>query len=290
MVLTLFPSISEHFGHKLTISAPAFNRWMVPIGLALLLLKGAGSMIGWRRSTTAGLRRQFAIPLVVFLAALGGLYALGVWNPLALVTFALAAFVLSTVLLELVRGVGVRRRARGCDPFTALLGLVSRNRRRYGGYLVHAGIALMFIGFGGEAYKQEAEFYLTRGERAGIGPYVLRFDGIETRQDEQKQMATATRSPSTGTASASATIRPARWVYFKHQDQPTTEVDIRRTLREDLFVALGSFEIMTSATFKVIVNPLVNWIWIGFLLLSLGLLIAIIPFRARALARSMSGS
>jgi cytochrome c-type biogenesis protein CcmF len=281
MVLTIFPTLSQIFGHKVTISAPAFNKWMVPLGLALLVLKGIGPMIGWRRSTLGGLRHQFLIPTLVTLATLGGLAALGLREPLALATFAGCAFVLATIVLEVARGVQVRRRSTGGDPLTALGGLFSRNRRRYGGYLVHAGVALMFIGFGGEAYKLESEIQLARGERTVLGRYTIRYDGIEHSRDEQKEMSTATLSVYRG-GDRLGSVHPARWLYFKHEGQPTSEVDIRRGLREDLFVVLGSFDPGSdAATFKMIVNPLVNWIWIGFVLLSLGTGVALLPRRVR---------
>ncbi len=252
---------------------------MVPLGLALLVLKGIGPMIGWRRSTPEGLRHQFLIPVLVALVTAGGLAALGVREALPLATFAGCGFVLATIVLEIARGVRVRQRSTGGDPLSALGGLFSRNRRRYGGYLVHAGVALMFIGFGGEAYKLEAEIQLSRGQRTAIGHYTLRHDGIEVTRDDQKEMTTATLSVFRD-GKRLGTVHPARWQYFKHEGQPTSEVDIRRGLREDLFVVLGSFEPKSDlATFKMIVNPLVNWIWIGFVLLSLGTAIALVPRR-----------
>jgi cytochrome c-type biogenesis protein CcmF len=290
IVLTIFPTLSQLFGNKITISAPAFNRWMVPIGLGLLFLKGFGPMIGWRKTSASGLRHQFLVPTVVFAVTLVGLYALGVRAVLPLLTFGLCAFVTATFALETVRGVRVRRRASGADPLTALVGLFGRNRRRYGGYLVHVGVVLMFIGFGGEAYKQEGEFMLVPGQRASIGRYTLRYDGIEDTQDSLKQMSTATLSIYRGEERLGV-ARPARWMYFKHEGQPQSEVDIRRSVREDLFIVLGAHDPKANtATFKAIVNPLVSWIWIGFMLLSLGTAVALIRFAPRpTLARAAAG-
>jgi cytochrome c-type biogenesis protein CcmF len=289
IVLTIFPTLSQLFGHKITISAPAFNRWMVPIGLALLFLKGFGPMIGWRKTSVAGLRHQFLIPTVIFVVTLAALGALGVRAVLPLLTFALCAFVTATFVLETVRGVRVRQRT-GADPLTALIGLFSRNRRRYGGYLVHVGVVLMFIGFGGEAYKQEGEFMLGPGQRASIGRYTLRYDGVAETQDDVKQMTTASVSIYRGEERLGV-AKPARWVYLKHEGQPTSEVAIRRSVREDLFLVLGAHDPKAStATFKAIVNPLVNWIWIGFILLSLGTAVALIRVAPRpTLVRAVGG-
>jgi cytochrome c-type biogenesis protein CcmF len=298
LVLTIFPSLSQLFGDKVTISAPAFNRWMVPIGLALLVLTGLGPMLGWRMTTRVGLRRQFLAPGVVGLAVAFGLSALNREHPLALATFGLCAFVGATVVQELVRGTRARMSRLGVDVLAALVGLIGRNRRRYGGYLVHLGVVLMYLGFAGEAYKEEAEVSMRRGERIQVGRYILRFDGVQDSSDHQKRMLTASlsvyetdagtgASPDNGAAAGAAesqrvgVVHPARWIYFKHQGQPTSEVDILRSALHDLFVVLGDYDAKAqTAAIKVVVNPLVNWIWIGFVLLSLGTAIALLPVAA----------
>jgi cytochrome c-type biogenesis protein CcmF len=292
LVLTIFPTISQLFGHKITISAAAFNRWMIPNGLALLVLTGLGPMIGWRRTKWAGLRRQFIWPAAFGALVAAALALAGVGEPLPLFTFATCAFVAATVVQELVRGVLIRRRSSGEDPFAALVELVSRNRRRYGGYFVHLGVVLMYLGFAGGAYKEEAELLMTRGQRAAVGRYVIRYDGIKTHSDAQKQMTTASLSVYDASGDKRlGTVRPARWLYFKHERQPTTEVDIRRSAREDLFVVLAGHDQRTgAATFKVVINPLVNWLWIGFLLLTLGTGIALAPVRMRNLGAPDAGT
>jgi len=289
LVLTIFPSVSQLFGNKITISGPAFNRWMIPIGLTLLVLTGVGPLFGWRKTTTAGLRRQFTWPVAVTVVVALALYVAGVHKWLPLLTFALCAMVVAQVIQELVRGVAVRRRQSGVDPLVAFVGLISRNRRRYGGYIVHLGVVLMFLGFAGEAYKLEREVLMKRGERVRIGDYTLRFDGVKDGMDAQKQTQTATLTVFGASGSRLGTVRPARWVYFKHEGQPTTEVDIRRSAREDLFVVLGSYDARTGAMIKVIVNPLVNWMWIGFILLSIGTGIALAPVRLQSL-RARAGA
>jgi cytochrome c-type biogenesis protein CcmF len=219
------------------------------------------------------------------LATVAGLLLAGVRGLLPLATFGLCAATLTTVVQELVRGVALRRRKTGAGWLTALVGLVRRNRRRYGGYLVHVGIVLMYIGFAGEAFKLEREVVLSRGQQVTVGDYSLTFEGVSQTRDAQKAMSTATLTLSRGGRTLGA-LHPARWIYFRHQDQPTTEVAIRRSAREDLFVALGEHDTRSgAATFKVVVNPLVNWIWIGFILLSLGTLVAIVPARLQRRVR-----
>jgi cytochrome c-type biogenesis protein CcmF len=291
VLLTIFPTLTQVVvGHKITLNAAAFNRWMTPVGLALLALIGFGPLTGWRRST-GSLWVQAAPPALLSVITVVVLVALGVRGLLALLTFGLCTFVTVTVILDLVRGVRVRMRAAGTNVLLALGSVLARSRRHYGGYIVHVGLALMYLGFAGEAFKDEAQLSMRTGQRATVGQYELRFDGIRRHNDQQKEMATATLSIFSAGGQRLGTIQPARWVYFKHPDQPTSEVGIRRSVREDLFVALGGFDkSMNQASFKVIVNPLVNWIWIGFLLISLGAVIAFIPIRARALARSTSES
>jgi cytochrome c-type biogenesis protein CcmF len=206
------------------------------------------------------------LPAAVGLVVATGLWALGVEGGLPLATFGLCAFVATAAVRDL---------------FTH-----TPARRRFGAYLIHVGVALMYLGFAGDAYKQERELVMQKGQRVTVGDYTLRYDGIRREVDDQKQMTTATLSvyeADERTGRRLATLRPARWVYFKHQRQPTSEVDIRRSAAEDLFVILGGFDINKgTAAIKVVINALVNWIWIGFLLLSIGAVITFIPMGLRS--------
>lgn len=281
--LTLLPNLSQLWGNKLTISAAAFNHWMAPIGLMLLMLKGLGPIMHWRKTDPQQLRRRLFIPTAcaVLLLAIGyGLFRRSSFLPW--LTFALCSFVLLTIFTEMARAFRARRRQfPDTSPMNQAWETLRSHRVHYGSHLVHAGIALMFIGFGGEAYKQESEVMLSKGDRASIGRYQVRYDGIELSQDAQKEMLTATLSLYRNEQRLGV-LHPARHVYFKHENQATSEVDIRRTLREDLFVVLGAYEDKTeAAAFKLIINPLVNWIWIGFVLLSLGTAMTIFPTTSR---------
>jgi cytochrome c-type biogenesis protein CcmF len=275
--LTLLPSISNVIGEKITINASAFNRWMTPLGLLLLLLKGIGPMLAWRGSSPKMLRRQFTVPALLAVATGLTLGGFGLTHRWALITFCLSAFVVGTVFQETLRGIFFRRRNHGHHLLSAFIQLLRHNPRRYGGYLIHLGVVSMFIGFAGEAYKEEADVVLRKGQRIRVGPYELRYDGLQMEQDEQKQTITATLSVARHGLRLGP-IQPARCVYFKNQDQPTTEVDILRSAKEDLFVVLGNFDAQNhTASFHVRINPLVNWIWIGFLLLTLGAAVALLP-------------
>ena len=178
---TMFPTLSEALtGNRLTVGPPFFNRWMAPIGLILLLLTGVAPLLAWRRSTLANLRDQFLWPVLVMVAVAVAAAGLGVRVWSAGICFALCGFVAASITQEFVRGARVRRDATGTDLLTAGIGLVMRERRRFGGYVVHLGIVLMFFGFAGEAFKADQQILLKLGEEATVRHYTVRNDG---RQD-----------------------------------------------------------------------------------------------------------
>ena len=155
---TMFPTISEAVtGQRITVGPPFFIKWMVPIGLMLLLLTGIGPLLAWRKSSLVNLRDQLMWPTILAVTSAAALWGLGfrVWT--SGVCLALCAFTMGTLGQEFVRGAYVRRGATGTDVLTAMIGLVMRSRRRYGGYIVHAGIVLMFLGFAGSGYKQSKQ-------------------------------------------------------------------------------------------------------------------------------------
>jgi cytochrome c-type biogenesis protein CcmF len=285
---TMFPTLSEAVtGQRLTVAAPFFTKWMAPIGLILLFLTGVGPLLPWRKSTVKNLSEQFlwpsaaaAITAVVF-AVLG----VPVWS--AGLCFALSAFVVATITQEYWRGTNIRRRNSGTDVFTALVGLVGRNKRRYGGYIVHLGIVLMFLGFAGTAYKISRQVALPKGQEVTVGKYTLRNDGIKVSDDGQKQMVTAYVGVFQGGKQID-TLYPARWAYRGHESEPTTEVGIRRRFAEDLYVVMPSNDPSTVssqvAPLEIHVNPLVDWIWLGFGVLAVGTGIALLPERAYSFA------
>jgi len=284
---TMFPTLSEALtGNRLTVGPPFFNRWMAPIGLILLLLTGVAPLLAWRRSTLANLRDQFLWPVLVMAAVAVAVAGLGVRVWSAGICFALCGFVATTIMQEFVRGARVRRDATGTDLLTAGIGLVMRERRRFGGYVVHLGIVLMFFGFAGEAFKTDQQMLLKLGEEATVRHYTVRNDGVKTSEDAQKQMVTGHLAVSEDGRSL-GTMYPARWFYRKHEDQPTTEVAIRRTVAEDLYLVMPAYDIADqSMSLQVVVTPLVNWIWAGFGLLVLGTGLALLPERAFAFALS----
>ena len=275
---TMFPTLSEAItGERLTVGPPFFNQWMLPIGLVLLLLTGIGPLLAWRKTTLINLRDQFVFPVALALAVSGVLVALGVRVWISGLCFALCAMVFGTISQEFWRGARVRQGVSGTDMFTALIGLVARNKRRYGGYIVHLGIVLLFLGFAGEGFKLEEDALVTPGQQVEVGSFVFRHDALKVSDDGQKQMVTAHITVFRD-GQEFAKMYPAKWFFRKHEDQPTTEVAIRRGFAEDVYIVLPAFDAATqSASLSLVINPLVNWIWVGFGIMALGIGIALLP-------------
>ena len=291
---TMFPTLSEALrGERLTVGPPFFNRWMMPIGLILLLLTGIGPLLAWRRSTMSNIAQQFLWPTTAAVVTAGALYAFGirVWS--SGLCFALCAFVLGTITQEFVRGASVRRETTGTDFFTGLVGLFGRQRRRYAGYVVHLGIVVMFFGFAGEGFKQERQQNVKLGDQITVGRFTVRHDALRVTADVQKQMVTGHVTVFED-GKEIGTMEPARWFYAKREEEPTTEVAIRRAPGEDLYIVLTpDFDAATQrATYAVTVNPLVNWIWVGFGILAMGSIIALLPEAtfATAMAKVPAGA
>jgi cytochrome c-type biogenesis protein CcmF len=275
---TMFPTLSEAVtGERLTVGPPFFNKWMLPVGLMLLLLTGVGPLLAWRKSTVANLRDQFLIPVTTAVVVGGALVALGVRVWTSGICFALCGFVVGTISQEFWRGARVRQTATGTDLFTALIGLTARNKRRYGGYIVHIGIVLMFFGFAGEGFKQDEQVLLRPGQQAQVGDFTIRLDSVKVTDDGQKQMITG-HTTVFRDSQLIGQLYPAKWFFRKHEDEPTTEVAIRRAFAEDLYIVLAAFDLgEQSASMQIVVNPLVNWVWVGFGFLAIGTLIALLP-------------
>ena len=282
---TMFPTLSEAvMGERLTVAAPFFNRWMLPIGLILLTLTGIGPLLAWRKSTSSNLVYQLKYPLLAFVVTAVGLYALGVRVWSSGLCFALCAMVTTTIVQEFVRGAEVRRAATGTDIVTALIGLVGRSKRRYGGYIVHIGVVFIFLGFAGEGFKKDVQALMKPGEQVSLADFTIRHDALRVTQDAQKQMVTGHVSVFSNGKSLGA-MEPARWYFKKREDEATTEVAIRRGFTEDLYIVLAGYDAAAqTATYTVTINPLVNWIWFGFGVMAIGTFIALMPESAYAFA------
>ncbi len=276
---TVFPVISEVVrGTKISVGAPFFNQVVGPIFVAVIVLMGICPLIGWRRASINNLVRNFLYPLVAALIVGVGLFFSGIREWYSLIAFSLCSFVLSTILSDWVRGVIARRRMRGENYAKAFFGLIWGNKPRYGGYIVHIAILLIAIGVVGSSfYKIEKEVALMPGESMTIGHYSLRYEGITEDITQSKLITTATLSVYNGEEFIGS-MTPEKYLHRSYQQQ-VTEVAIRSTLLEDLYVILGDSAEDGTTIFRVVVNPLVSWIWTGGMVLLLGGIIAFWPDR-----------
>ncbi|MDA2913061.1 heme lyase CcmF/NrfE family subunit [Acidobacteriia bacterium AH_259_A11_L15] len=285
---TLFPLISEAVrGVKISVGAPYFNTVMIPIGILLLILTGAGPLLAWRRTSLESLLRNFALPLL-FGAALALLsfvlsffldFFQGARNPYALMTIFLAFFVLATIAMEFFRGARVLRQKSRLGWPGATLELTRRNTRRYGGYVIHFGVALLFIGFVGNALSTDRQIEMRPGDEFNLRDYRFVLRGLEEAENDNYIASRAKIDVYHG-ENFLTTMYPERR-FYKASQQPTTEVDIRSRLQEDVYLVFaGLAEDSGRAVIHAYINPLVNWVWIGGFVMVLGTLIALLPSKA----------
>ena len=278
---TLFPVISEAVsGDKISLDADWYNRLMVPIGLFLLLLTGVGPLFAWRRTSIESLRRNFQIPGIASLVLVGALYALGVRHVYALISFGFCLFVALTVLMEFFKGARSIAAKAGMNLLRATVELTHRNTRRYGGYLVHMGIVLMFIGFTGHAFNQAETRELNLGDSMQVGAYTLKMVDLQMGDTPVYQWHRATMQVSKGGA-VLGTLEPEKRFYIASK-QGTSEVGIRVRPNEDLYLNFGGMsDDNKRAIIQAYVFPLVSWIWIGGLVLIGGTFVCLVPSKIK---------
>ncbi|MBI2816628.1 MAG: heme lyase CcmF/NrfE family subunit [Acidobacteria bacterium] len=286
---TLFPVISEAVqGVKISVGAPFFNKVNIPIGLLLLLLTGLGPLFAWRKTSISSLKKNFLLPGVVSLAFGVVLFAYGVRSFYPQVSLILCAFVAFTIFIEFYRGARVIAQKSGQSLVGAALTLTQRNTRRYGGYIVHLGIVLMFVGFTGSAFNTQNEQEMAIGDKMPLGRYTLEMRDLKETDNpnysaQKAQIVLARGDKQLGV------LEPERRLY-KASRQPTTEVAIRARLAEDVYVVYeGLSEDKQHAVISAHLNPLVNWIWVGSAVLVFGTIVALFPSRIGAGTKSSQG-
>jgi len=184
---TIFPIVTEWIrGVKITVAAPFFNKVTIPIGLFLLFLTGIGPLVAWRKTSTNLMKKLFLKPTLAALLGLLVMLTLGMRHFYALMSFTLAVFVVATITAEFHRGARARMRTQGEGYIRALFALLFKNKRRYGGYVVHLGIVVMFVGFTGKAFDAQQESHLQVGESMEIRDYQLTYLGYNTSEDANK--------------------------------------------------------------------------------------------------------
>ncbi|HTD96992.1 MAG TPA: heme lyase CcmF/NrfE family subunit [Edaphobacter sp.] len=293
---TLFPVLSEYVqGSKVTVGAPFYNRVNLPIGLFLLFLTGIGPLLAWRSTSLRSIRRNFILPTIAMGVALVGLMIAGVrpWNAgddleatlFSLVTFTLAAGVITAIAAEFLRGAAVVRTQTGKNLFASTILLVRRNTRRYGGYVVHFGIVVMFIGIAGGAFNQSHEQEMGYGDTVKLGPYRLVCQSFT--QDSNKNYETEYALLDVYKGSKKVTqLAPEKRFYLASQTS-STMVALHSTLASDLYVIYeGKNPDTDKPIIKVFINPLMNWIWVGVGIVVFGTFLALVPNMTRSAARA----
>jgi cytochrome c-type biogenesis protein CcmF len=278
---TIFPLLYEAvWQEKVSVGGPYFNAINIPLFLGLLFLMGVGPLIAWRRASMESLRRNFLKPVLAGVVAAALLRVVGVGNALVLLAAALVVFVAGTMVLDFWRAARARRRT-GDDWRAATFGLLLRQNRRYGGFVVHLGILVVALGVAGsQAWSLQTEATLAKGETVELGGYRVRFDGLEGSEESNHAKVTGTFSVTHGARPADV-LQPAKKFYPQEQT-PIAYVDYRLGFLEDVYLVLGDFARDGShATIKVQVNRMVSWLWLGGLVLTLGTVLAVLPDRRR---------
>ena len=284
---TMFPLIAEAArGAKVSVGGPYFNEMSVPIALLLVFLAGVGPALPWRKGSLELLRGKFRWPSIVALVAGVVLAAVGVREPLALLTFVLAVFSAGLLVAEIAAPVRVRRRANGEGVLVALWRVATSNRRRYGGYVVHAGILVIAVGIAASAaFRREAEWTIQRGGTGTVGRYRIQFDSVWAVKESNRDGVIAATTVYMG--DNLATKLSPRLNYYPTAVEPIGTPAVRESLREDLYLVLMAYtQDGQSATIKAIVSPMVGWIWLGGYIVGLGALFALWRSRAEASRRA----
>jgi cytochrome c-type biogenesis protein CcmF len=274
---TVFPLLSEALhGVKISVGAPFFNLVNIPVFLSLLFLMGVGPLIAWRRASAENLKRNFLKPVLAGLVAAAALRAVGVGNGLVLTAMGLVVFVAGTIALDLFRAVRARRRS-GDNWGAATFGLLLKQNRRYGGFIVHLGILVIALGVAGsQAWSVQKEVTLDRGQSTELAGYHVRFDGLSASEESNHAKVTGAFTVTNGRA-GSHMLYPAKKFYPQEQT-PIAAVDYRLGFLEDIYLVLGDFSRDGAhATVKLQVNRMISWLWLGGFVLTLGAALAILP-------------
>lgn len=286
---TLFPIISEYVqGNRVTVGAPWYNRIAVPIGLFLLLLMGLGPLLAWRSSSLRSIRRNFVLPSVAIAATAIVLLAVGQrpWRDegvmYSFVAFCASAGVVTAISSEFLRGANVMRTQTGKNLAASMLLLVRKNARRYGGYIVHFGVVIIFIGLAGSAFNRSTEQEMDFRQSMKVGPYTLVCQDYtqdsNANYDSEYALLDVYRNGKKITQ-----LAPEKRFYLASQ-QVSTIVANHSTLAWDLYVIYAGQNADTNRpVIKVFLNPLVAWIWIGVVVIIIGTGVALAPNLATAM-------
>lgn len=282
---TTFPIFTEAInGTRITVGPPFYNQTVVPqLGL-LVLLMGVAPLLAWRKANAAALGRFARVPIVFALIIMAGLAILGTRNPLALLALGLCAYTLAQTVLEYVRGTRARMKAQNEVAPRALGNLIRKNQRRYGGYLVHVGVVLLAIGAIGKGlFGSDVVRNFDLNQTVRIGDYNFTYRGLSPAPCEftDCQTVQAALWVTRPDGSVVGNVFPHRDVY-PDQQHTATIADTTGGFNEEIYVILSAWEGQgENATFQVYLNPLINWVWLGGIVMILGFVLAFWPMESQ---------
>ena len=278
---TYFPVISELFsGVQIAVAAPYFEKVNGPLFLLLFLTMGIGPMLKWRSTSLLELRRKLRFPVgTAVLAGLVSYWLVPTDSLFALLGFSVCALVAAATIQEYGIDIRARQRAQGENFVEAARQLLQRQGHRYGGYLVHLGMVLIGLAIVGNEFYQEVQHVTLAQEESHVtGNYTLTYKGMVVEDKANLTQFRAVLGVENGNGLELNPLQPQRNVYFKNPDAPTSEVGLRTTWAEDLYVVLNGWEDgAVSASFSIYRNPLMVWLWVGGVVLVIGTLMAMWP-------------
>ncbi|OGO32371.1 MAG: hypothetical protein A2Z29_02120 [Chloroflexi bacterium RBG_16_56_11] len=276
---TVFPGLSEAFGGvRIEVGQTFFNRVNAPLFLVIILVAGFCTLMGWASDTVKKYLRAMLWPLLITVLLVVILFVLGVRQGYALVAAFICPFVFLAILFKWFAEVRQSRREGAQNILVAGAGLFWKNRPRYGGYLVHLSLVVMAVGvLGSSIYDVQQDVSLKQGESTTLQGYTLVFGGLDVQETPDKQVVSAEVSVYRG-QDFIADLKPEKF-FHRSFEQPVTEVAIRSTVAEDLYVILAGWDADGTAAFTILVNPLVIWLWIGGVIFLIGGIVAFWPGR-----------
>lgn len=279
---TIYPLITELFrGTAITVGAPFYNQVNGPLLVLLLALMGLGPLLAWRRTIMSSVMRSIAVPLTITVCVLAGvLFLYG--QPPAAIGAAAAVFAICAVIVEYVRGVKLRRKNAGDNVPTAIYRLTRRDPRRFGGYIVHLGVAIIAIGIVGSwFFSTERQVVVTPGQAVDVAGYTVTYQRLTETRTSDSRIITAYVNVSSGNTDHGS-VGAKRFTYRGFEDQMTTQVAINTVGFDDVYIMLLEWGADSEAHLRIFVNPLVTWIWAGGAVYLLGMLILFLPAPAIA--------
>lgn len=272
---TVFPLVSEAVrGTKVTVGMPFFNTVQAPILLSMMFVMAVCPLLAWQRSSLKNLKKNFLIPAILAVAAMVLMVILGIQKAWAVIGFGVIVLLFITHFLEFYRGVKARRKMTKEKIYLSLYRLMTKNRRRYGGYIVHIGIAFIAMGIiGSQNYDVQTMKTVNLGDSIELKDYRINYERLDQKREGINDIVYAEMSVFKN-GKRIGSIQPEK-VFYGNWDQPSSEVGLISSMKEDLYVVLSDWENDGKATFIVKINPMMTWLWIGSFMIVIGSLFAV---------------